>query len=141
MGFSNRDPTGESVTFFGRAHLPSCEVWPRGAVVSDANTGYRASTGCLARECYVATGLAWTPSMNELLPAFEEDQVIAWRNGTGLTQGEFLADVLQTADRLPNSGFVLNVCEDRYNFLVAIGAAAACECVSVLPHTAASGAL
>jgi acyl-coenzyme A synthetase/AMP-(fatty) acid ligase len=79
--------------------------------------------------------------MNELLPAFGENQVIAWRNGTGLTQGGFLADVLQTADRLPNSGFVLNVCEDRYNFLVALGAAAVREWVSVLPHTAAPDAL
>lgn len=81
------------------------------------------------------------PSMNELIPAFEEGRVIAWRNGAGLTQGEFLADVLQTADRLPSAGFVLNICEDRYNFLVAIGAAAAHGRVSVLPHTAAPGAL
>jgi acyl-coenzyme A synthetase/AMP-(fatty) acid ligase len=79
--------------------------------------------------------------MNELLPAFEEDRVIAWRNGTGLTQGEFLADVLKTADRLPNAGFVLNVCEDRYNFLVAFGAAAVRNWVVVLPHTAAPDAL
>jgi len=81
------------------------------------------------------------PSMNELIPAFEEGRIIAWRNGIGLTQREFLADVLQMADRLPSTGFVLNICEDRYNFLVAIGAAASRGWVSVLPHTAAPGAL
>jgi len=79
--------------------------------------------------------------MNELLPVFEEDRAIAWRNGIRLTQGEFLADVLQMADRLPNVGCVINICEDRYNFLVALGAAAVRGRISVLPHTAAPGAL
>jgi acyl-coenzyme A synthetase/AMP-(fatty) acid ligase len=79
--------------------------------------------------------------MSELIPGFEEARVIAWRNGIALTQGEFLADVLQTAESLPRGDFVLNVCEDRYNFLVAFGAAVTRGQASLFPHTSTPGAL
>jgi acyl-coenzyme A synthetase/AMP-(fatty) acid ligase len=79
--------------------------------------------------------------MSKFIPTFDENRVIAWRSGIALTQGELLADVLRTAERLPSAGFALNLCEDRYNFLVGFGAAVARGQVSLLPHTGALGAL
>jgi len=79
--------------------------------------------------------------MSKFIPAFDENRVVAWRSGIALTQGELLADALRTAEQLPSAGFALNLCEDRYNFLVGFGAAVALGRVSLLPHTGAPGAL
>ncbi|MGH8697218.1 MAG: AMP-binding protein [Burkholderiales bacterium] len=53
------------------------------------------------------------------------DEPIAWRGGRGVSAGEFLADVRALAERLPRRRHLLNLCDDRYRFLVALGAALA----------------
>jgi len=79
--------------------------------------------------------------MTELILGFDRARAIAYRDGTTLTQGEFVADVLRTAERLPDAGFTLNLCEDRYNLLVAFGAAVARGQVSLFPNSGAPAAL
>jgi acyl-coenzyme A synthetase/AMP-(fatty) acid ligase len=51
------------------------------------------------------------------------DEPIAWRDGRAVAAGEFLADVRALADRLPRARHVINLCDDRYRFLVTLGAA------------------
>jgi acyl-coenzyme A synthetase/AMP-(fatty) acid ligase len=51
------------------------------------------------------------------------DAPIAWRGGRPVAAGEFLADVRALAARLPARKHLLNLCDDRYRFLVAFGAA------------------
>jgi len=51
------------------------------------------------------------------------DEPIAWRGGRCISAGEFLADVRALAERLPRRRHLLNLCDDRYRFLVALGAA------------------
>jgi acyl-coenzyme A synthetase/AMP-(fatty) acid ligase len=79
--------------------------------------------------------------MTELIAGFETGRAIAWRNGVALNHGQFLADVLRLAEELPDGRFVLNLCEDRYNFLVALVAAVGREQVSLFPNSLALGDL
>ncbi len=51
------------------------------------------------------------------------DEPIAWRGGRCISAGEFLADVRALAERLPRRRHLLNLCDDRYRFLVTLGAA------------------
>jgi len=51
------------------------------------------------------------------------DEPIAWRGGRCVSAGEFLADVRALAKRLPRRRHLLNLCDDRYRFLVSLGAA------------------
>ena len=53
------------------------------------------------------------------------DEPIAWRGGRCVSAGEFLAHVRALAERLPRRRHLLNLCDDRYRFLVALGAALA----------------
>src|SRR5262245_54199603 len=86
--------------------------------------------------------MVWiAPAMTELIQQFREDRVLAWRKGTPFTQSEFLSDVMAMAESLPDAEFVVNLCDDRYNFLVAFGAALAREQVSLLPHSRVPGVL
>jgi acyl-coenzyme A synthetase/AMP-(fatty) acid ligase len=79
--------------------------------------------------------------MSELIEGFERERPIAWRNGVALSQGQFLADVLRLSKDIPDFQFVLNLCEDRYNFLVAFAAAVARDHVSLFPNSLAPGEL
>ena len=46
------------------------------------------------------------------------DEIVAWRNGVGVSVEDFLADVTYLATLLPAGKHVLNVCRDRYHFTV-----------------------
>lgn len=80
-------------------------------------------------------------AMTELILGFEKSRAIAWRRGTAISHAEFLGDVLETAQHLPNSEFALNLCGDRYNFLVAFAAAVTRGQVSLFPNSTAPGTL
>ncbi len=76
--------------------------------------------------------------MSARLPFFAHDSprsVLAWRAGTALTAGQFLADVERLAERLPPGRHVLNLCADRYRFTVGLLASMLCAKVSLLPPT------
>jgi acyl-coenzyme A synthetase/AMP-(fatty) acid ligase len=72
-----------------------------------------------------------------LLPGFDGAKVLAWRNGYKVSQAEFLADVLNLAERLPQTGHVFNLCKDRYWFSVALFAAISRGIVSLLQNSTA----
>lgn len=61
------------------------------------------------------------------------DAVIAWRNGQPARVGDLLADAHALAVRLPLGRHLINVCNDRYAFLVGFAAGLASGCVSLLP--------
>lgn len=63
------------------------------------------------------------------------DAPFAYRHGAAIAASTFVADVLRTADALPASGHVLNVCADRYRFAVGFAAAIVRNQVSLLPSS------
>ncbi len=67
------------------------------------------------------------------LTAHSPDDIIAWRVDGPVTTARFLADVARLAERLPAGGAMLNVCEDRYRFMVGLLAALVAGKVSLLP--------
>jgi len=59
----------------------------------------------------------------------------AWRNGAPVSAGEFIGDVETLAKLLPAAHYAMNLCADRYRFLVAFCAAALAGQTSLLPSS------
>ncbi len=59
-------------------------------------------------------------------------EVLAYRNGQGVTVGQFLAEVRELAERLP-PGDVINLCRDRYRFTRAFAATLVAGRTNLLP--------
>jgi acyl-coenzyme A synthetase/AMP-(fatty) acid ligase len=68
-----------------------------------------------------------------LLAEADFDRCIAWRNGEPISAGTFVAEVLALAAQLPAGQFAVNLCEDRYRFLVAFCAVAVAGQTNLLP--------
>jgi acyl-coenzyme A synthetase/AMP-(fatty) acid ligase len=66
------------------------------------------------------------------------DDIVAWRPDGAVSQARFLADVTRLAAMLPAGGSMLNVCEDRYRFMVGLAAALVAGKVSLLPASQAA---
>lgn len=62
---------------------------------------------------------------------------IAWREGKCVTLGEFARHVAALAQRLPAGSAMLDLCDDRYRFLVAYATALSTGQTVLLPHTRA----
>lgn len=71
-----------------------------------------------------------------LLATRDLDAPLAWRAGVPVSGRTFLADVSRQAERMPAAGPVLNLCNDRYAFVVALGAALLRGQASLLPPDA-----
>lgn len=71
-----------------------------------------------------------------LLATRDLDAPLAWRAGVPVSGRSFLADVSRQAERMPAAGPVLNLCNDRYAFAVALGAALLRGQASLLPPDA-----
>ncbi len=71
-----------------------------------------------------------------LLSNRDLDAPFAWRAGAPVSGRMFLADVARQAERMPAAGPVLNLCNDRYAFTVALGAALLRGQASLLPPDA-----
>ena len=69
------------------------------------------------------------------------DAVVAWRTGGAATRLQFLHDVLWVAKSLPDHANVINVCDDRYLFMVGFAAAILRGQVSLLPPSRVPGAV
>ena len=61
------------------------------------------------------------------------DATVAWRGSEKVTAARFLADVLHTANAMPDASHVLNFCADRYRFAVGLCAAIVRGQVTLLP--------
>lgn len=73
-----------------------------------------------------------------LLGAARADATVAFGPGGAIDAAHFLADVRAVAAGLPEGGFAVNLCEDRYHFLVAFCAVALRGQVNLLPHSRAA---
>jgi acyl-coenzyme A synthetase/AMP-(fatty) acid ligase len=76
-----------------------------------------------------------------LLGPYHADRVLAWGNGHSITYGHFLSDVWTLADRLPEKPTVINLADNRYQFLVGFAAALIRRQTTLLPPDRAPGAL
>lgn len=65
----------------------------------------------------------------------EPDAPLAYRDGSAIGAGRFLADVRHLAATLPPGGHVLNVCADRYLFAVGLAACLLTKKTTLLPST------
>lgn len=65
------------------------------------------------------------------------DSIVAYRPEGAVTVARFLADVARLADQLPPAGHILNICQDRYHFMVGLAAGLIAGKLSLLPasHT------
>ena len=68
-------------------------------------------------------------------------RVIAWRDGHAVTAATFLAHVHQVAATLPEADSAVNLCEDRYAFLVAFAALVVRGQTNLLPPSRAPHAV
>ncbi|MDE2223973.1 MAG: acyl-CoA synthetase [Xanthomonadaceae bacterium] len=76
-----------------------------------------------------------------LLADASPQRAIAWRDGRSVTVGQFLGDVSALAERLPVAQAAVNLCEDRYAFLVAFAALLARGQTNLLPPSRAAHAI
>ncbi|MBU6476765.1 MAG: AMP-binding protein [Xanthomonadaceae bacterium] len=76
-----------------------------------------------------------------LLEGASPQRAIAWRDGRSVTVGQFLGDVSALAERLPVAQAAVNLCEDRYAFLVAFAALLARGQTNLLPPSRAAHAI
>jgi acyl-coenzyme A synthetase/AMP-(fatty) acid ligase len=81
------------------------------------------------RPTYFQTALGRFP----LLTHTSLQDCVAWRNGNAFTAEEFLTSVRHLASRLPAKGHAINLCRDRYHFLIAFAAALISQHTSLLP--------
>jgi len=82
-----------------------------------------------------------TRSRLPLLDAADPDRVLAWRDGEALSTAQFLAHVHAVAAILPVATAAVNLCEDRYAFLVAFCAIALRGQINLLPSSRAPQAV
>src|SRR3954469_25566450 len=59
----------------------------------------------------------------------------AWRHGAPVSAGEFIDDVHALARLLPTARYAVNLCEDRYRFIVAFCAVALAGQTNLLPSS------
>ena len=61
------------------------------------------------------------------------DDVVAWKNGQPISAAEFIGAAAALATVLPSQRYALNLCRDRYRFIVGLGAAMIARRVTLLP--------
>jgi acyl-coenzyme A synthetase/AMP-(fatty) acid ligase len=71
----------------------------------------------------------------------EPDRVVAWRGVEPITARRFESAAAVLAEQLPQKRYVLNLCEDRYNFALSFAAALLAQQISLLPPSRAPGVL
>ena len=74
-------------------------------------------------------------SRSALLREGEPGRTFAWRAGRAIPVAEFLADVAALTAEAGAERHCVNLCEDRYRFLVAFGAALATHRTTLLPQS------
>jgi len=82
-----------------------------------------------------------TPRTLPLVGHADLAQPLAWRDGAPISVARFLAEVEHVAGALPPGAHVMNLCEDRYRFTVALAAALVAGKSSLLPPNRTERAL
>lgn len=70
-----------------------------------------------------------------------KDDIVAVRAQRRIDRTQFLCDIASLAARLPAHKYVLNLCTDRYRFMVGFAAALCRQQISLLPPSDAPGVL
>jgi len=70
-----------------------------------------------------------------LIAGFESHAPVGWVRGEPITAARFCAAARRLAATLPRRGHVVNLCEDRLNFMLAFAAALIARQVSLLPYS------
>lgn len=81
------------------------------------------------------------PQRLPLLSAADPARVLAWRDGNAVSAAQFLAHVHAVASRLPMATAAVNLCEDRYSFMVAFCAIVLRGQTNLLPSSRAPQAV
>ena len=81
------------------------------------------------------------PRRLPLLTSNDAARVVAWRDGVAVNAAHFLTHVQAVAAQLPAAAAAVNLCEDRYAFLVAFCAVALRGQVNLLPSSRAPQAV
>jgi acyl-coenzyme A synthetase/AMP-(fatty) acid ligase len=76
-----------------------------------------------------------------LLAAHAPADTLAWHNGQQISAAAFLQDVQAVASRLTAARYAINLCEDRYWFLVGFAALLVNNQTNLLPPNRASGVI
>jgi acyl-coenzyme A synthetase/AMP-(fatty) acid ligase len=69
------------------------------------------------------------------LCAYRQGDIVAWRRGEPISRELFLTHVEQIARQLPDKPYAVNLCEDRYLFLVTFCAALTRGQTNLLPNS------
>lgn len=72
------------------------------------------------------------PSVALIYP-YEPTKIIVMHKDKPITQHQFLCDLQRLIARLPNAQFALNMCDDRYYFMLGFCALLVKGCVNLLP--------
>ena len=84
------------------------------------------------------------PISGRLLPLLADadaQRTFAWRNGAPISAGAFIGEVHALAKLLPTAQYAVNLCEDRYRFIVAFCAVALAGQTNLLPSSRAPQAI
>ncbi|HEX6834072.1 MAG TPA: AMP-binding protein [Rudaea sp.] len=76
-----------------------------------------------------------------LLADADPARVLVWRGTQAVSAGEFLAQATALAARLPAAHYAVNLCQDRYQFLLSFCAAAIAGQTNLLPSSRAPQAI
>ena len=76
-----------------------------------------------------------------LLADADTQRAFAWRNGAPISAGTFIGEVHALAKLLPTAQYAVNLCEDRYRFIVAFCAVALAGQTNLLPSSRAPQAI
>lgn len=73
--------------------------------------------------------------MSAALPLFQHaaTDTFVWHKGKPITAAAFMYDVLTLVESLPDKSYLINLCEDRYHFMLGFAAAAIKGQVTLLP--------
>lgn len=76
-----------------------------------------------------------------LLQGYHPRDIVAWKGNYLVTFDKFLTQVSSAAEILPDKSYVINLCQDRYLFLVGLAAALARTQITLLPQGRSPGVL
>lgn len=77
-----------------------------------------------------------TPAgQHPLISGLDPQQALVYRPEGPVSVGQFVAEAQHLAERLSDSRHILNMCQDRYRFMVGLAAAILADKISLLPST------
>jgi len=102
------------------------------------------AASCAAAACWVTVNaLLQTDRQDTSIPLLGGDgeRVFGWRGSVPVTAARFLGEAHTLANTLDGNGHVLNLCEDRYRFLLGFAAALIRGLPTLLPPNRSSATL